>query len=68
MYGGTGPKAGVFGCSTSSDIWEAVGWWNAYGTATFFAAYQGSCTIAGLGFGKHTITMTNSPGEFDGST
>ncbi|ORY63693.1 hypothetical protein BCR35DRAFT_334797 [Leucosporidium creatinivorum] len=63
MFGATGPKAGVFGCSTSSDIWQAVGWWSAFGTTPYFASYQGSCTIAGLGFGKHTITMTNSPSE-----
>lgn len=61
MYGATGPKAGVFGCSTASDLWKTVGWWSAYGSSSFFKPYQGSCSIRGLGYGSHTITMTNSP-------
>ncbi|KAM0786319.1 hypothetical protein ACM66B_001794 [Microbotryomycetes sp. NB124-2] len=63
MYGGTGPKFGVFQCSTtgSDDLWEATGAWNAFGQSNFFKAYQGSCTIAGLGYSRHQITLTNSP-------
>ncbi|KAK4050260.1 hypothetical protein OIV83_003581 [Microbotryomycetes sp. JL201] len=63
MYGGTGPKFGVFQCSTtgSEDLWEATGAWNAFGQTNFFKAYQGSCTIAGLGYSRHQVTLTNSP-------
>ncbi|KAK4051963.1 hypothetical protein OIO90_004493 [Microbotryomycetes sp. JL221] len=61
MYGGTGPKFGVFQCHTSTEVWDATGAWNAFGQTNFFKAYQGSCTIAGLGYDKHTITLTNSP-------
>lgn len=58
MYGATGTEAGVFGCSVTA---LASGWWNAFGTANYFVPYSGSCTLAGLGFGKHTVTMTNDP-------
>jgi hypothetical protein len=63
MFGAIGPKAGVFGCSTSSDLWNTVGWWNAFSTTAALRPYQGTCSIKGLGYGSHTITMTNSPSE-----
>ncbi|GAA5882880.1 hypothetical protein JCM16303_006624 [Sporobolomyces ruberrimus] len=61
LYGTTGIEAGIFGCFVTTPQWNATGWWDAGGGATLTNAYQGSCILAGLGFGEHTVRLTNSP-------
>lgn len=60
--GGTGVDAGVFGCSVDiSTTKQETDWWNGVGETNYFVPYAGSCRLAGLGYGKHTIQYVNSP-------
>ncbi|KAI5474145.1 hypothetical protein MNV49_004145 [Pseudohyphozyma bogoriensis] len=60
VYGATGTEAGVFGCWVdNNNLWG--GWWNAYGTGNWFMPYTQMCNIAGIGYGKHTVSVVNDP-------
>ncbi|PRQ78196.1 hypothetical protein AAT19DRAFT_9264 [Rhodotorula toruloides] len=63
VYGATGVQAGVFGCSIGTSLWNATGWWNAYGSGNHFQPYAGSCQMQGLGYDSHEIQLVNSPNE-----
>ncbi|BGP33555.1 hypothetical protein JCM10296v2_005359 [Rhodotorula toruloides] len=63
VYGATGVQAGVFGCSIGTSLWNATGWWNAYGSGNHFQPYAGSCQMQGLGYDSHEIKLVNSPNE-----
>ncbi|GAA6035619.1 hypothetical protein JCM8097_004931 [Rhodosporidiobolus ruineniae] len=62
IYGATGVDAGVFGCSvTVTSSRNETDWWDAAASANYFRPYAGSCSIAGIGYGKHTVQLVNSP-------
>ncbi|GAA5998607.1 uncharacterized protein JCM10292_002820 [Rhodotorula paludigena] len=61
LYGATAPDAGVFGCSVEASGRNFTAWYNAQGSANVFKPYQGSCSMQGLGFDKHTVQFVNSP-------
>ncbi|GEM08593.1 hypothetical protein Rt10032_c06g2610 [Rhodotorula toruloides] len=46
-----------------TSLWNATGWWNAYGSGNHFQPYAGSCQMQGLGYDSHEIQLVNSPNE-----
>lgn len=44
-----------------TSLWNATGWWNAYGSGNHFQPYAGSCQMQGLGYDSHEIQLVNSP-------
>ncbi|GAA5991941.1 hypothetical protein JCM11641_001598 [Rhodosporidiobolus odoratus] len=63
LYGATGKDAGVFGCSVDTSVMNYTDWWSGEGSSNTYQPYQGSCTMQGIGYDKHTVQLVNSPNE-----